>query len=118
MKILIGAALMAAFMLAGGAPAQAADGPCFAGGRYCDGGNGTVTDTVTGLIWLKQVNCLPLTYWQNANELARAIGDGVCGLTDSSHPGDCRPRPSGRRRSPGPLASAVIPWRSSPTVSR
>src|SRR5437867_1912468 len=27
--------------------------------RYEDCGNGTVTDSVTGLVWLKKVNCLP-----------------------------------------------------------
>ena len=37
-----------------------ADGPCFDNtNRYVDCGNGTVTDTVTGLIWLQQADCLP-----------------------------------------------------------
>src|SRR5574342_743824 len=46
-----------------------ADPPCFNNtSRYADCGNGTVTDTVTGLIWLKQSNCLPNGNWAAANQ--------------------------------------------------
>ena len=39
-----------------------ADGPCFDNtNRYVDCGNGTVTDTVTGLIWLQDADCLGFT---------------------------------------------------------
>jgi len=38
-----------------GPAATKADGPCFDNvNRYVDCGNGTLTDTVTGLIWLKK----------------------------------------------------------------
>ena len=93
------------------------DGPCFSDGvtanpngnnspgkgRYFDCNNGTVTDTVTGLIMLKNANCLTLlgvdtdgtATWLNANEAAAALGDlpdsgDDCGLEDNSSPGDWR----------------------------
>ena len=50
-----------------------ADGPCFDNtNRYVDCGNGTVTDTVTGLIWLKQADCLGINDWAAANQAAAA----------------------------------------------
>ncbi len=68
-----------------------ADGPCFDDtNRYVDCGNGTVTDTVTGLIWLKQWNCLPLSTYAAANQAAAGLKDGDCSLTDKSSPGDWR----------------------------
>lgn len=68
-----------------------ADGPCFDNtNRYVDCGNGTVTDTVTGLIWLKQSDCLGTNLWAAANHAAAAVKDGDCGLTDNSSPGDWR----------------------------
>jgi hypothetical protein len=73
-----------------GAPATRAAAPCFDNtNRYVDCGNGTVTDTVTGLIWLKQANCLPNT-WSLANQAAAGLKDGACGLTDKSAAGDWR----------------------------
>ena len=59
--------------------------------RYVDCGNGTVTDTVTNLIWLKNASCWGMNNtWSLA--MARAIGleHGECGLTDHSSPGDWR----------------------------
>jgi hypothetical protein len=68
-----------------------AAGPCFDNtNRYVDCGNGTVTDTVTGLIWLKQANCYGRRNWANANAVAATLEDGQCGLTDDSSPGDWR----------------------------
>jgi len=58
--------------------------------RYVDCGNGTVTDTATGLIWLKQSNCLPNADWENAKKGAAALKNGDCMLTDGSSPGDWR----------------------------
>jgi hypothetical protein len=68
------------------------DGPCFNDNenRYQDCGNGTVTDTVTGLIWLKQADCLPVSHWAEANNAAGNLEAGMCGLTDNSSPGDWR----------------------------
>ena len=68
-----------------------AAGPCVDNGkRYTDCGNGTVADTVTGLIWLKQSNCLPATNWEDAKKAAAALKDGDCMLKDGSSPGDWR----------------------------
>lgn len=65
--------------------------PCFnLVDRFVDCGNGTVTDTNTGLIWLKEHSCLPALNYQIANEVAALINDGGCGLTDGSRPGDWR----------------------------
>jgi hypothetical protein len=46
--------------------------PCFdnSGNRYVDCGNGTVTDIVTGLIWLKTANCFGTRDWAAANNAA------------------------------------------------
>jgi hypothetical protein len=68
-----------------------ADGPCFDDvNRYVDCENGTVTDTLTGVIWLKQANCLPTNTWVAANQAAAGLKHGDCGLTDSSSAGDWR----------------------------
>jgi hypothetical protein len=65
--------------------------PCFDNSkRYWDCGNGTVTDTVTGLIWLKNANCFELQNYAAANTAAAGLQTGACGLTDSSTPGDWR----------------------------
>lgn len=77
-------------------PAQVADGACSnppgATDRYVDCGNGTVTDTETNLIWLKDARCFgPGVSWVEAGrEIATQLGDGRCGLTDHSHAGDWR----------------------------
>lgn len=73
------------------------DPPCFDNtNRYvaCSntaGLNGTVTDTVTGLIWLQDAACLGSLNWAVANQAA-AAADGAWGgeLTDGSRPGDWR----------------------------
>ena len=52
--------------------------------------NGTVKDTQTGLIWLKNANCFGLTNWADANIKAAALANGQCGLTDGSKAGDWR----------------------------
>lgn len=85
-----------------GQDAPKADGPCFNDNtnRYQDCGNGTVTDTVTGLIWLKQADCVVFYEgdntgvnprdWAAANQAAAALATGSCGLDDKSSPGDWR----------------------------
>jgi hypothetical protein len=72
--------------------ATRAAGPCFDNAnRYVDCGNGTVTDTVTGLIWLKQADCLANNNWAAANVSAADLKSGDCtGLTDGSSAGDWR----------------------------
>lgn len=57
--------------------------------RFLDNGNGTVTDTMTGRVWMKQANCIEAD-WANAVAAVEALGNGTCGLTDGSKPGDWR----------------------------
>jgi len=52
--------------------------------RYIDNKNGTVTDTKTGLIWLKDANCFGKQDWINATRSAAQLADGQCGLSDGS----------------------------------
>lgn len=68
------------------------DGPCWedSDNRYVNCGNGTVLDTVTGLLWLQQADCLGNARQGVANQTAAALKDGDCGLTDGSSPGDWR----------------------------
>jgi hypothetical protein len=58
--------------------------------RYVNCGNGTVTDTVTGLIWLKNANCFGRQTYGDANRAAAGLASGQCGLTDGSSRGDWR----------------------------
>jgi hypothetical protein len=68
-----------------------AAGPCFdLTNRYVDCGNGTVTDSLTGLIWLQQVDCFTGLNWLQAQQAAAVLKDVECGLTDGSSPGDWR----------------------------
>jgi len=61
--------------------------------RFTDNGNGTVTDNLTGLVWLKDANCsslfAPLS-WTNALAACNGLSAGYCGLTDGSSAGDWR----------------------------
>jgi hypothetical protein len=54
-----------------------------------DNGNGTVADTVTGLIWMKQANCINQT-WASAITTISTLASGQCGLTDDSTAGSWR----------------------------
>jgi uncharacterized protein DUF1566 len=67
------------------------DGRCWANGvRYVDCRNGTVTDQVTGLIWLQMSDCLGGRGYAQANRAAQALKHGECSLTDKSGAGDWR----------------------------
>jgi hypothetical protein len=68
--------------------------------RFTDNQNGTVTDNLTGLIWLKNANCSAtlggvtttgtgLT-WKDAFTWTSALSNGSCGLTDNSVSGEWR----------------------------
>lgn len=63
------------------------DGDCVDPGETCDG---TVTDNLTGLIWLKNANCFGLRDWTTALSDANGLASGSCGLTDGSSAGDWR----------------------------
>jgi hypothetical protein len=60
--------------------------------RFIDNGDGTVKDNQTGLIWLKDANCLTITEkrWDLAVELTGILADGKCGLSDGSREGEWR----------------------------
>jgi hypothetical protein len=72
--------------------------------RFIDNGDGTVTDNLTGLIWLKTAGCsntvggitkgtAPTTTnltWANAIAWSNALASPYCGLHDGSTPGQWR----------------------------
>ena len=64
--------------------------------RYIDNKDGTVTDSLTGLIWLKNANCFGMMNWKGAMLAAKNLKDGDCGpnpaliLSDGSSVGDWR----------------------------
>ena len=59
--------------------------------RFIDNNNGTITDQVTGLVWLKDISCLPpgLTF-ADAIAAIDDLNDSECGLSDDSVEGDWR----------------------------
>jgi hypothetical protein len=69
-------------------------------GGFTDNGNGTVTDNLTGLIWLKNANCSTFfsgdstgqnnRRWSEALTAANSLANGYCGLSDGSTAGDWR----------------------------
>jgi hypothetical protein len=68
--------------------------------RFTDNNNGTVTDNLTGLIWLKNASCdifFPgdtagsnWRLWAAALTAANSLASGSCGLSDGSTAGDWR----------------------------
>ena len=60
--------------------------------RFSDKGNGTVTDNLTGLVWLKNADCVGINPkpWAFALAGANNLSSGTCGLTDGSIAGDWR----------------------------
>ena len=58
--------------------------------------NGTVLDTLSGLVWLADANCGALgngisgTFWAAAKVAVAALASGTCGLTDGSVASDWR----------------------------
>lgn len=49
-----------------------------------------MTDTQTGLIWLKNPGCFPAMDFAAANNAAASLHSGQCGLTDGSAAGSWR----------------------------
>ena len=57
--------------------------------RFTDNGDGTITDNLTGLIWLKDADCSNGTVnWAGALTFANTLNSEECGLTDGSVAGD------------------------------
>ena len=62
--------------------------------RFTDNGDGSVTDNLTGLVWLQDANCgdVQASDWWNALNNAYFLHgqNGTCGLWDGSYSGDWR----------------------------
>ena len=58
--------------------------------RFTDNLDGTVTDNLTGLIWLKDASCFGQRTWSDALSDSNGLSSGSCGLTDGSSAGDLR----------------------------
>ena len=66
--------------------------------RFTDNANGTVTDNLTKLVWLRRVDCFRFTStsntdlqtWSEAMALPNLLASGSCELTDGSIAGDWR----------------------------
>src|SRR5262245_34528903 len=60
--------------------------------RFTDNNNGTISDNLTGLIWLKNGECLGVVNWFTALAAISTLADGnvACQLTDGSVAGDWR----------------------------
>jgi len=65
-------------------------GVAWPGPRFTDNGDGTVSDNLTGLIWMDNANCIGADLWANALSYCNTLADGSCGLTDGSGTGDWR----------------------------
>ena len=60
--------------------------------RFTDNDDGTVTDNLTNLIWLRNYDCWPVVEqsWSSALDACANLADGQCGLVDGSSAGDWR----------------------------
>jgi len=58
--------------------------------RLTDNGDGTVTDNLTGLIWLQDSSCINASTWAEALQECNDLAEGRCGLVDGSKSGDWR----------------------------
>jgi len=52
--------------------------------RFHDNRDGTMTDNLTGLMWLKDADCFGETIWDAAVSKANLLANGSCGLSDNS----------------------------------
>ncbi len=56
--------------------------------RFAKNGDGTVTDNLTGLIWMKDAGYFNRMEWPSALNACHFLKNGTAGLTDSSAVGD------------------------------
>lgn len=75
---------------AAGDDAALAQGVAWPAGRWHDNGDGTVSDQLTGLVWLKNAACFAPASWAAAVADANQLASGQCGLTDGSAAGAWR----------------------------
>jgi hypothetical protein len=70
----------------------------WAGTRFTDNLDGTITDNLSGLVWLKDASCSGLAgtdtsgrgSWQTALDAVKTLAEGTCGLSDGSTAGQWR----------------------------
>jgi len=60
------------------------------GPRFADNQDGTVTDNLTGLIWLQNATCFSATIWSTALTEVNQLATGACDLNDGSTAGQWR----------------------------
>ncbi len=58
--------------------------------RFIDNIDGTVTDKLTGLIWLQDASCWSSDNWSDSVGRPNGLKSGDCNLTDGSESGDWR----------------------------
>jgi len=58
--------------------------------RFTKNNDATVTDNLTGLIWLENANCFGTRTWAQALTDAATVKNGICGLSDGSALGEWR----------------------------
>jgi hypothetical protein len=58
--------------------------------RFTDNEDGTVTDNLTGLIWLQWADCFGAQAWEDALISANTLASGACELVDGSAAGEWR----------------------------
>jgi hypothetical protein len=75
---------------AAGDDAAAAQGVPWPTLRFSDNGDGSVTDHLTGLVWLKNAGCFAPAHWAAALAAANQLASGACGLSDGSTAGQWR----------------------------
>lgn len=61
-----------------------------AASRFTNNGDGTITDTLTGLIWLQDADCLGTALWADGLTAVSQLASGACGLSDGSAAGTWR----------------------------
>jgi hypothetical protein len=88
-----------------------AKGVAWPSARFVDNGNGTVSDNLTGLVWLKNAGCFAPANWAAALTAANQLASGACGLSDGSTAGQWR-MPNANE-----LESLVDVSRANPAVS-
>ncbi len=74
----------------GGDDGEYQKGAAWPNPRFTDNSDGTVTDNLTGLIWLKDANCFGKRSWATALTDANKLNNGECSLSDGSVEGDWR----------------------------
>ncbi len=58
--------------------------------RFTDNLDGSVTDRLSGLVWLKEAGCFAVSDWAGALTAANQLASGACGLSDGSSAGTWR----------------------------